>query len=227
MSKMRKLLIVPALVLLAAIAASASLVSVEDKEVLLGGTTTVNLTLDSAPAGLSGYNLTISLSNASIAEIISVSFPSWAILHDNSTLPADSVWIKAVDLYEQVESNATNITLAKLTIGGDKIGDTSIDVTVTKIDNDNGDPVTLSTVNSTLIVTAGNTKPELPKGGGENSWEGDRGGEGALLLTPTSIPTTQPAAKLIPTKTIPSSILPSEEKTPSETPKTPLQPTEN
>ena len=88
----------------------------------IGSTTTVNITLNEAPNGLSGYNLTVSLSKPSIAEIISVSYPSWATLHDNSTLPADSIWMKAADLLEQVESGATNIRLGALTFRGDEEG---------------------------------------------------------------------------------------------------------
>ena len=43
--------------------------------VFLGSTTVVNIILNEPPNGLSGYNLTVSLSNGSVAEIVSVSFP--------------------------------------------------------------------------------------------------------------------------------------------------------
>ena len=125
---------------------SSPVVSISDGQVdAIGSTTGINITLSEVQNGLSGYNLTISLSNTSIAEIISVSFPEWAALHDNSTLPGDSVWIKAADLNDQIKSGATNISLATLTIRGDSPGNTSISAMVTKMDDDNGNPINPST----------------------------------------------------------------------------------
>ena len=120
----------------------------------MGSTTTVNLTLDSVPDGLSGYNLTVSLSNQSIAEIISVSFPTWVTLHDNSTPPADSVWLKAADLVGNVGIGDTNISLGALTIRGDTAGVCDIMVTVTGMDDDDGDPINPGTVSGTINVTS-------------------------------------------------------------------------
>ena len=111
----------------------------------IGSTTTVDLTLDNAPDGLSGYNLTVSLSDPSIAEVLSVSFPTWAAMHSNSTLPADSVWMKAADLQDDVKSDDMNIQLGTLTIRGDANGMCDIVVTVTKMDDDNGDPINPAT----------------------------------------------------------------------------------
>ena len=68
----------------------------------------------------------MSLSNGSVAEIISVDFPGWATLKDNSTLPADAFWLKAVGLMDQIKRNATDVILATLTIRGDEIGNTEI-----------------------------------------------------------------------------------------------------
>ncbi len=87
----------------------------------------------------------LSIANTSIAEIVSVSFPAWAALHDNSSLPADSVWMKAVDLNDKVTSDDTNITLGTITIRGDNLGITSLTAVVTKMDDDDGDPINPST----------------------------------------------------------------------------------
>ncbi|MCW7078754.1 MAG: hypothetical protein OCU22_06485 [Canidatus Methanoxibalbensis ujae] len=129
-------------------------VSFDQSKVNVGlhSTKTVNITLDKAPNGLSGYNITISLSNPSVAEIVSVSFPSWATLHINSTLPADSVWIKAADLNNQITSGATNINLATITLRGDNRGTADILITVTKMDDDRGNPIEPSTIPGHLEV---------------------------------------------------------------------------
>ena len=121
-------------------------VDVEDDTIdAIGPTTTVSLTLDSAPDGLSGYNLTVSLSDPSIAEILSVSFPTWATMHSNSTLPADSVWLKAADLISSVGSGDTNIPLGTLTIRGYADGVCDIVVMVTNMDDDAGNPINPAT----------------------------------------------------------------------------------
>jgi len=117
-------------------------VEIEDGQTgSIGATTVVNITLDTAPNGLSGYNMTLSLSNTSIAEIISAEFPTWASINSNSTLPADTFWMKAADLMNQVQPGDTNINLGKLTIRGDVQGECNITAIVTKMDDDNGDPI--------------------------------------------------------------------------------------
>jgi len=118
----------------------------------VGLTAEINLTLDKAQNGLSGYNITVLLSNATVAEITSVSFPKWATLHSNSTLPADSLWIKATDLYDKIKSGATNITLATITLRGDKKGISDILITVTKMDDDNGYSINPNTVSGQVII---------------------------------------------------------------------------
>ncbi|MCW7079393.1 MAG: PKD domain-containing protein [Canidatus Methanoxibalbensis ujae] len=115
-------------------------------------TNTINITLDSAPNGLSGYNLTVSLSNPEVAEIVSVSFPEWATLHSNSPLPADSVWMKCADLNDEIKSGDKNISLARLTLRGDEKGKTDLVITVTKIDDDDGNPIDVSTTKGYLEV---------------------------------------------------------------------------
>ena len=134
------------LVVATAFASSSPVVDIGDGQVdAIGATTTVNITLNEAPEGLSGYNLTISLSNPNVAEIVDVNFPDWATLNDNSSLPADSVWMKCVDLNDKVGIGAANINLGTLTIRGDSPGTTDIIATVTKMDDDCGYPINPST----------------------------------------------------------------------------------
>jgi len=118
----------------------------------VGSIAEINLIFDNAQNGLSGYNITVSLSNATVAEISSVSFPDWATIHSNSTLPADSLWIKAADLNDEIKSGAKNITLATITLRGDKQGESDILITVTKMDDDNGNPINPNTVSGHVEV---------------------------------------------------------------------------
>lgn len=116
----------------------------------------LNLTLDTAPAGLSGYNITISLSNGSRAKIISVDFPGLRpALHNNSPVPSDSVWIKATDLNETIKNGSSNIILARLGIKGDASGTADMIIDVRSMDDGNGarmDPDTSKTQISVISV---------------------------------------------------------------------------
>jgi hypothetical protein len=129
--------------------------------------TNLSITLSEAPNGLSGYNITISLSNASVAEIISVDFPDWALLNDVGLLPAELVWIKAVDLQNSIIKGASNVILANVTFRGKSEGIANVLLTVRKIDDDDGYP----------LLEEGATASPTPGGNGGSS--GSSGGRGA------------------------------------------------
>ena len=142
-----------------------STISIEDIEIHgINETAVTNITVSSLPNGLSGYNLTISISNSSIAEIESIEFPEWATLHANSSLPSSSVWIKAVDLNENVEVGAKNVILATITIKSKNEGYSSINISITKIDDDEGYPIDVIVENASLTVFTNHppNKPSSP-----------------------------------------------------------------
>jgi|GEM_PF-1180081 len=178
------------------LADNGSTVIVEDGNInAIGATTEIDIMLDTAPDGLSGYNMTISLSDPGIAEILSVEFPTWAPegLYANSTLPADTVWLKAADLLQQVDPGATNVLLATLTIRGDAEGSCTIDAVVTKMDPDGaGDPINPSVDPGSLTVTVPTTYTLMTSstaGGsvttpGEDTYTYDEGTVVTLVATP-------------------------------------------
>ena len=96
-----------------------------DNTLDLGETTTITVLLDAAPTGLSGFNISVALTNSSVGEFTQVSFPSWAMMPRNGSLPADMVYAQAVDLEQLVGVNATNVTFCTLTIRGDAVGTTN------------------------------------------------------------------------------------------------------
>jgi hypothetical protein len=118
----------------------------------LGATTTVRITLDEAPNGLSGYTITVSLSAPAVAEVTGVNFPHWGSMNDTSALPADSLWMKAVDLNHEIEAGATGIELGTLIIRGDAQGTCAITVTIDRVDDDGGNPMSCSTSAGALTV---------------------------------------------------------------------------
>ena len=197
----------------------------------VGKVTTINLTLSEAPNGLSGYNITVSLSNGSVAEIISVDFPAWATLKDNSTLPADAFWLKAADLMDQIKSNATDIVLATLTIRGDEIGNTDIFTDINRMDDDNGNPIYPSITNGLINVirptptsTPTPTYRRAPGGGVTADSDGDGYSDSYEIRMGTDPhdPKSYPGA---PTPKVTPSPSPSLSPTPTPTPTPILTPT--
>jgi len=129
------------LVLLAALVLPVSAFQLNGQDVTASGageTVDYAIVLDEAPDGLSGYSLTVTLTNPAVGEITDVSFPAWATLNNKGTLPADSVTIKAADLMNTVADNANDITLATLTLRADEAGSTPVTITLNQMDDDDG-----------------------------------------------------------------------------------------
>jgi len=126
-----------------------------------GTETAFSIFMDRAAAGIAGYTITVSLDDPAIGEITAVSFPAWAGLKSNGTLPADSVWIRAVDL----EGNAGigNITLCTVTVRGDTEGTTTLSILDNAtLEDREGGIYTFATVPATLTVGAAAVFP-FPK----------------------------------------------------------------
>lgn len=116
--------------------------SIESKTLSLGEEARIIIMLDSVPNGLSGYRITVSLENGDIGDIVEVEFPEWAkALSESSTLPSDSVTLRAVDLQDKVRIGATNIEIATLVFKATKQGESLIKLSVNSMDDDKGDPI--------------------------------------------------------------------------------------
>ncbi|EMR74686.1 nitrous oxidase accessory protein [Thermoplasmatales archaeon SCGC AB-540-F20] len=124
-----------------------------------------DLLLEYLQNGLSGYNITLSISNPSVASTVSIEFPSWAVINEHSSLPSDSSWMKAIDLNNDINGDVSNVLCANITIKALNAGTTFINLTVTRLDDDNGQSIIVHVINSSLTVTY--VLPPLP--GHQNS----------------------------------------------------------
>jgi len=110
----------------------------------------VRLEADKFEQGLSGYNITIYFANLSAADFVEFHPPSWVNQSGgviNSTVPASSVWLKVSDIDNVIHPGATNVELASFNITGKKPMETILNVTVSQIDTDTGDPLNPTFVN--------------------------------------------------------------------------------
>ncbi|MEI7432919.1 MAG: hypothetical protein WCJ93_01570 [Methanomicrobiales archaeon] len=117
-----------------------------------GSTVTYELSINTLPAGLSGYQLDFLLTNSAVGNITSVSFPAWAKLGKTSSLPAGRVTISAADIGKSVEDEASGTTLARITVVGVAAGTSNIKLQNIRIDDDHGGYINPDTPTAQLVV---------------------------------------------------------------------------
>ena len=100
-----------------------------------GESVIVDIVLDEATQGLSGYNISVELLSPDVGEIVGVSFPDWATLTDNSSVPADSVILKGVDSGQQITPPSYNVSFGTVTLRGDQEGTSILNITINVMDD--------------------------------------------------------------------------------------------
>lgn len=115
----------------------------------------VNIVLDSAPAGLSGYDITVSVSDPALATIAAANKPGWATIGTVGATPASSVQITGADLNDQIQSGATGILLGTVAIRALDAGTVDLTITVTALDDDTGAPFEATTRAGTITLLGG------------------------------------------------------------------------
>jgi hypothetical protein len=122
----------------------------------------IDLYLDSAPTGLSGYKVTFTITDSSVADILDVKYPTWSVAdyRYSSAGPnnPNNVNIKVADVTDGIPVSARAIYLGSVTVIGKQAGkETPITVTVNLMDDNDG-----SAVNPTVVP--GSIKVDVPPG---------------------------------------------------------------
>jgi hypothetical protein len=150
------LLLVFTLFLLAGPAAGASVgFDQPAKTVLAGEVTTLNLTLDSAPDGFSGYRVIISIADPTRGEVAAVALPGWAEVSEITGTPGPDARVMAVDLGSKVERGATGVLLATVSVKGLSPGTTEILLSDPVFTNEDGFDINPVIADASLTVTTG------------------------------------------------------------------------
>jgi len=145
---MKRIIFITALLLVLLVStATATTITVPASEVRTYNEVTVSTS--SCTNGLSGYNLTFSVANVSLAEITEVSFPSWAIISTCGSLPASSVTCTAADLNGEVQAGDA-AQLATVRVHSLARGDTTLGVVANSFDDDVGGAIAPTVANGTL-----------------------------------------------------------------------------
>ncbi|TAJ44158.1 hypothetical protein CUJ86_09015 [Methanofollis fontis] len=99
---------------------------------------TAAIILKDAENGLSGYNMSLSVIDSQIAHIRGFSYPEWAALHDNGTLPAGETWIEAIDIGDTAEGNEGPISLGSVILQANTAGTTTLRIHSLNIQDNRG-----------------------------------------------------------------------------------------
>lgn len=125
-----------------------------------GETREYQILADSLPRGIAGYDMDVTLTNASVAEIAGATYPPWAQISKDPLVPNSTVRLSAVDNKQQVGPGASNIVLANITIRGLSDGMTPIGMVPGEISADGGGlPITLSAVNNGTAIIGSYARP--------------------------------------------------------------------
>ena len=118
-----------------------------------GGTAAVRLMLSAAPAGMSGFKITVASSDGAVVEITMVDLPAYGLtLTTPSSLPASVVTLTIVDLADIVRSEAVDVELATLTITAAGPGASTLTATILSMDDDQGEPVQVDDDSAVLTL---------------------------------------------------------------------------
>ncbi|MFD1634038.1 hypothetical protein ACOZ4L_14490 [Haloplanus ruber] len=127
------------------------------------GTTTVGVVLTNAPNGLAGYYLDITVENPEVAQIEGASYPEQFALTTSPSVGDDgaTATLEAADMEGQIDPGATDVTLAAVEISGVAAGETTITVTPSQFDDDDGNAFQPATAAGTVTVdgSGGDTAP--------------------------------------------------------------------
>lgn len=128
--------------------ATADPIIIKASDVTLPSSTTqlAYITLQTAPNGYSGSNISISIADPTKAKFTSITFPTWAGMHSNSTFPTNDLFIKEVDTSRVIEDGSANVILATVSIEWIASGNsTTYNITtITSCDDDNGNIMDIS-----------------------------------------------------------------------------------
>jgi PKD repeat protein len=125
----------------------------------IGQVVEIPVILDSAPAGIAGYRLLTSFSPSGIARVSGVTMPDWAAVKVVEGTPGESALISTVDLNMKVEPGAEQVRLCTLSIEGVSKGETSLNIIITEITDDSGDPVPVEVTPAAITVSSQSSAP--------------------------------------------------------------------
>lgn len=123
-----------------------------DTSITVGEEVSIRLCASGLVTGLAGFILTVSAQNGNVVEFTAVEFPFGLYL--SSSIPDSTLKIQAADLADLVPRDTESALLATLKILAKSSGSTLLLIPEYALDDEDGLPVTLKTLQITLDVAA-------------------------------------------------------------------------
>lgn len=127
-----------------------------------GDNNQILLMLDSAPRGLSGYGIRITIDNPDIADITKMDLPVWVGMKDIQKLPGSSYLIQGVDTNDKQDAGAVQIALAAISIHAKAPGYATITAEPITIDDDQKGRYEPGPITATIVITGAGPVPITP-----------------------------------------------------------------
>lgn len=126
---------------LAAAQTNGPAVTVTDAELAPSGTATVDVVLTTAPNGLAGYNVDLTVDDPDVARIESASYPDrFGLTTDPAIGDAGrTVTLEAADVDSTISAGATDVRLATVEVTGDAPGEAEIVADLRQLDGNEGE----------------------------------------------------------------------------------------
>jgi len=137
----------------------------EEVNLAVGENAAVSFVLIGADAGISGFNITLAVSDPAVASIAGLSFADWVMLPVNSSPDMQEVFVTGVDLNQQVQPGGESFQLFTIDLVGHAAGPATLTVTPRRIEDDLGGRYSPASLQIPIQI-------------------------GSVAPTPTSLPTT-------------------------------------
>ncbi|GAB6860070.1 alkaline phosphatase PhoX [Haloplanus litoreus] len=144
---------------------------VDSMAVGYGATGTAQLAASALPTGISGAEITVSVTNPEVASITDVSFPDTLGLTESSiSSDGSSATLRFADVDGNVEAGGRDIPVASLTLRGVDTGTTDLAIEVTRMDDESGHTIGVEAREGVLVTgpptVSGGSAPTDPDGDG-------------------------------------------------------------
>ncbi|AUG47259.1 cell surface protein [Haloarcula taiwanensis] len=170
-------------------------ISIETDSVPAGETMAAPVVLTSAPNGLAGYQLELTVDDPAVAQFENASYPASLGLTTEPVISSDggTITLEAADLDGQIEPGASDVTLATVQLAGVDGGETQLTVTSSQIDADGGGAVEPTTAPTALAVSPGATTETVA--GMTDASSPDSESTAGSASTPSTAGTTAPGGE--------------------------------
>jgi len=130
-------------------------VNLSRSSIAVGRTTEAEVVLSAAPNGLAGYRLTVELDDPAAATIRSATYPEqFELVEPPARTPGSAaVTLEAVDVDGVIPAGGTGIPLGTIVVEGTAAATTGVSVTVTAMDDDDGEAMSPETEREQLLVS--------------------------------------------------------------------------